>query len=132
MPKVSSSNNSLFYQFILETPIRGRPPKKKARTRANTLSPPRCAAGRPRKGLNTGGLEETPLHQIEVGKDRRIALKKHHIWKIEQRMEKVINEYIARPWPNNKKATATPRRRSSGLSFSFYLKTNFISNRFDF
>ena len=80
--------------------------------------------------MNIGGLEETPLHQIGESNDRRIALKKHHIWKIEQRMEKVINEYIERPWPSKKKTTETPRRRSSGLCFSFNFKTNFISIRF--
>ena len=92
----------------------------KGRTRANTLSPPRCAAKRPRKGLNTGGLEQTPLLQIASRNNRRAALKQQHIKQIEERMEKVINDYMKRPWPSEKK-TAPSRRRSSGFNF-FYFK----------
>ena len=88
----------------------------KGRTRANTLSPPRCAAKRPRKGLNTGGLEQTPLHQIASSNNRRAALKQQHIRQIEERMEKVINDYMKRPWPSEKK-TAPSKRRSSGFNF---------------
>ena len=103
----------------LATPTRGRPPKKKGRTRTNTMSPPRCAAKRPRKGLNIGGLEETPLHQIASSNNRRTALQKQHIRQIEERMEKVINDYMKRPWLSEKK-TEPSRRRSSGYNFFVY------------